>query len=204
MPHGSQMLSPRCNSRIVRITGRWDDAWFSTGLRILKNLKIRTQKLSDFACVFGILADSGNHGSRRTRAPIHFASNLRVLSRKPRGSSPKHLISRLGEFLCRFCVRIWPVLRAYSTKARKYRRWCRCQATAPRPCFSTPRSPTPPIFVSQLCRRDDLRFCKGIYLWLHVEQHHLPSSWRSLGSSPTPQTPSKFELSWDQHESDSQ
>ena len=141
-----------------------------------------------FACVFGILADSGNHGSRRTRAPIHFASNLRVLSRKPRGSSPKHLISRLGEFLCRFCVRIWPVLRAYSTKARKYRRWCRCQATAPRPCFSTPRSPTPQIFVSQLCQRDDFRFCKGIYLWLHVEQHHLPSSWRSLGSSPTPQT----------------
>ena len=119
MPHGSQMLSPRCNSRIVRITGRWDDAWFSTGLRILKNLKIRTQKLSDFACVFGILADSGNHGSRRTRAPIHFASNLRVLSRKPRGSSPKHLISRLGGFLCRFCVRIWPVLRAYFDKSSK-------------------------------------------------------------------------------------
>ena len=173
MPHGSQMLSPRCNFRIVRITGRWADAWFSTGLRILKNLKIRTQKLSDFACVFGILADSGNHGSGRIRAPTYFSSNLHVLSRKPRGSSPKHLISRLDGFLSRFCVRIsWFCVRI-STKARKYRSWCRCQATAPRPCFSTPRSPTPPIFVSQLCRRDDLRFCKGIYLWLPVEQHHL-------------------------------
>ena len=106
MPHGSQMLSPRCNSRIVRITGRWDDAWFSTGLRILKNLKIRTQKLSDFACVFGILAVSEDHGSRHTRAPTHFTSNLHVLSRKSRKSSPEHLISRLGGFLSRFCVRI--------------------------------------------------------------------------------------------------
>ena len=119
MPHRSQMLSPRCNFRIVRITGRWADDWFSTGLRILKNLKIRTQKLSDFACVFWILDDFGTHGSRRTRAPTHFASNLRVLSRKPRGSSPKHLISRLGGFLCRFCVRISSVLRTYFAKSSK-------------------------------------------------------------------------------------